>query len=300
MNAPETTSTDLLEVISMRLDTLSAAERLVAETILADPAEAAAKSIGQMAIAAGSSEATVTRFCRSIGLRGYPNLRLQLAVSLERRRGKQADSGMALLGEIDRADSAQEVLRKVAFANTRAIEMTLAQLDVDALSTVVGRLATARRILTFGVAASATAAGDAAAKLALSNCAPMMMHDVHGALMTTSLFDEHDVVLTFSHSGRAEEVVDVLNASRLRGAFTVAVTSDATSPAAKAASIALITAAREPRFRSGGIAARSAQLAVVDAIFVLLAHRRFDEAIDAGDTMHDVVAGHVIADHKGM
>jgi len=300
MNAAETMGTDLLEIITMRLDSLSAAERLVAEAILANPAEAAEKSIGQMAIAAGSSEATVTRFCRSIGLRGYSNLRLQLAVSAERRRGDQADSGMALLGEIDQADSVQEVLRKVAFANTRAIEMTLAQIDEDALSTVVDRLASARRVMTFGVAASATAASDAAAKLALSNCAAMVMHDVHGALMTTSLFDEGDVVLAFSHSGRAQEVVDVLNASRLRGAFTIAVTADASSPAAKAASVALVTAAREPRFRSGGIASRTAQLAVVDAIFVLLAHRRFDEAIEAGDKMHDIVAGHVITDHQGM
>lgn len=299
MNAADTIGTDLLEIISTRLDTLSAAERLVAEAILANPEEAAEKSIGQLAIAAGSSEATVTRFCRSIGVRGYSNLRLQLAVAAERRRGDEADSGMALLGEIDQADGVRDVLRKIAAANTRAIDVTLAQLDETALLRVVERIASARRIVTFGVAASATAAGDAAAKLALSNCAAMVMHDVHGALMTTSLFDEKDVVLVFSHSGRAQEVVDVLNAARLRGVFTVAVTADNGSPAAKAAEIVLETAAREPRFRSGGIAARTAQLAVVDAIFVLLAHRHFDEAIDAGDRMHDIVAGHVIAGGRG-
>jgi hypothetical protein len=41
-----------------------------------------------------------------------------------------------------------------------------------------------------------------------------------------------------------------------------------------------------------------AQLAVVDAMFVLLAHRRFDASVDAADKMHDAVAAHVIGSER--
>lgn len=290
---------DLVELIAVRLDSLSAAERAIAETILLDPAAASEKSIGQLALASGSSEATVTRFCRSMGLRGYSHLRLRLAVSAERRRGDdEPEAGMALLGDIDPSDPIPEIIRKIAYADTRAVELTLAQLDVDVLTAVVEKLAAARRILTFGVAASATAAIDAAAKLTLSDCAATVVHDIHGALMATSLFGEQDVVLAFSHSGRAKEVVDVLAAARLRGAYSVAVTSDPASPAARNADAVLLTAARELRFRSGGVASRMAQLAVVDALFVMLAHGRFDAAVDAADKMHDAVSGHVIGSER--
>jgi DNA-binding MurR/RpiR family transcriptional regulator len=291
----DTAAPDVVELISVRLESLSAAERAIAETILDDPAAASEKSIGQLAIASGSSEATVTRFCRTMGLRGYAHLRLRLAASAERRRGDlEPEGGMAMLGDIDPADTAADIVRKVAYADTRAVELTLAHIDLDVLVAAVERLASARRILTFGVASSATAAMDAATKLTLSDRAAIVVHDIHGALMTTSLFGDKDVVLVLSHSGRAREVVDVLNAARLRGATSIAVTSDPTSPAARSADFALITAARELRFRSGGVASRMAQLAVVDALFVLLAHRRFDASIEAADQMHDAVAGHVI------
>ncbi|KRA24846.1 hypothetical protein ASD65_10730 [Microbacterium sp. Root61] len=299
MTTDTATTPDLVELIAMRLDSLSTAERAIAETILEDPAAASEKSIGQLAIASGSSEATVTRFCRTMGLRGYSHLRLRLAVSAERRRGdEEAEGGMAMLGDIDPGDPISEILRKVSYADTRAVELTLAQLDTDVLSAAVERIASARRILTFGVASSATAAIDAATKLTLSDCGATVVHDVHGALMASTLLGEQDVVLAFSHSGRAKEVFDVLNAARLQGATTIAVTSDPASPVARAASHVLLTAARELRFRSGGVASRMAQLAVVDAIFVLLAHRRFDASVNAADKMHDAVSHHVIGSER--
>lgn len=299
MTIDTATAPDLVELIAMRLESLSTAERAIAETILEDPAAASEKSIGQLAIASGSSEATVTRFCRTMGLRGYSHLRLRLAVAAERRRGDdEPEGGMAMLGDIDPGDPVSEILRKVSYADTRAVELTLAQLDTEVLSAAVERLASARRILTFGVASSATAAIDAATKLTLSDCSATVVHDVHGALMASTLLGERDVVLVFSHSGRAKEVFDVLNAARLRGATTVAVTSDPVSPAARAADLVLLTAARELRFRSGGVASRMAQLAVVDAIFVLLAHRRFDASVNAADKMHDAVSNHVIGTER--
>lgn len=45
----------------------------------ADPGRAAQLSITEVAAAAGVSEATVLRFCRSLGFGGYPSFRLRLA-----------------------------------------------------------------------------------------------------------------------------------------------------------------------------------------------------------------------------
>ena len=58
---------------------LSPAEERVAEQVLANPRAAAALTISELATAATTSETTVLRFCRRLGLPGYPQLRLGLA-----------------------------------------------------------------------------------------------------------------------------------------------------------------------------------------------------------------------------
>jgi DNA-binding MurR/RpiR family transcriptional regulator len=77
------------------------------------------------------------------------------------------------------------------------------------------------------------------------------------------------------------------------------VTSDAGSPAARIANLHLVTAAREMGLRSGGLASRIASLTVLDCIFVLMSHRRFEASTDAGERMHRAVSSHVIGSERG-
>jgi RpiR family carbohydrate utilization transcriptional regulator len=58
---------------------LSPAERKVAALVAADPASVVAGNLASVARAAGVSEPTVIRFCRSVGLEGFSDLRLALA-----------------------------------------------------------------------------------------------------------------------------------------------------------------------------------------------------------------------------
>ena len=73
---------NLLEQIRNRLEELNKAEKKVAEVILLNPQQATRFSIAALAQAASVSEPTVNRFCRSFGVSGYPELKLQLAQSL--------------------------------------------------------------------------------------------------------------------------------------------------------------------------------------------------------------------------
>src|SRR5215475_15793816 len=63
---------------------LARAEQRVAQVVLDDPAAVAHRSITEVAEAAGTSETTVTRFCKAIGVGGYPELRLALAADAAR------------------------------------------------------------------------------------------------------------------------------------------------------------------------------------------------------------------------
>src|SRR5712675_2072672 len=68
----------ILVTIRSLLPNLAPVERRVAQAVLDDPSGAARRSISELSRSCGTSATTVVRFCRAVGLRGYPELRLAL------------------------------------------------------------------------------------------------------------------------------------------------------------------------------------------------------------------------------
>ncbi|MFB7513500.1 MurR/RpiR family transcriptional regulator [Streptomyces sp. NPDC056144] len=286
---------DLLALIRTRREQLPRAEQSIADLILAEPSVAAERTISDLARDAGTSIATVHRFCRSLDLRGYAQLRLALAAEAERlRAGTRDDSraGLDLVADIGPDDSLEQVVRKTGYANARAAEETAAHLDLDALATLADAVQAARRTLVVGVGSSALAAQDAADKLLRLGHGAVARSDVHAALMDAALLREGDVLIAISHSGRPREITEVLDQARGCGATTAAITSNPRSPAAARAGIVLLTSARETSLRSGGTTSRTAQLTVIDCLYVALAQREHDRTIEHLQRAHDAVLRH--------
>src|SRR5439155_9926734 len=122
----------------------------------------ARRSITEVADAAGTSETTVTRFCKAIGVGGYPELRIALAADTARTEMR---TDRDLGGDISLTDNLKTVVGKVTFADARAVEETAEQLDVPVLAEVVAAIAAAGRVDVYGVGASAFVAADLQQKL---------------------------------------------------------------------------------------------------------------------------------------
>ena len=73
-----------LSEVGERHSSLSPAEARVATWILNNPGEAVDASVQTVAAHAAVSEPTVVRFCRSMGLKGYRDLKTQLIASLQK------------------------------------------------------------------------------------------------------------------------------------------------------------------------------------------------------------------------
>src|SRR3954451_22593703 len=100
----------------------------IAETILGDPETAAHASIVDLAERTGTSTATLTRFSRALGFKGYANLRV--AIATETGRAEQARWETDISGDINPDDSLDSVLKVIATADTRAIQATAAGLQM--------------------------------------------------------------------------------------------------------------------------------------------------------------------------
>ena len=288
MTTEHSESSPLVRIRSL-LPGLARAEQRVAKVVLDNPSTVARRSITEVAEAAGTSETTVTRFCKAIGVGGYPELRIALAADTA-RASVRADRDLG--GEIAPEDDMKTVVGKVTFADARAVEETAEQLDIDVLTEVVDAIAGARRVDVYGVGASAFVAADLQQKLHRIGRTCFAWNDTHIMLTSAAVLTGEDVAVAISHTGATTDTVEALRVARAHGATTVALTNYPTSPIADVADHVLTTAARETTFRSGATASRIAQLTVVDCLFIGIAQRHMDQSITALDATRDAVSAH--------
>lgn len=268
---------------------LARAEQRVAKVVLDDPTTVASRSITEVALAAGTSETTVTRFCKAIGVGGYPQLRIALAADTART---QARSRQVFGGDIGTEDDIATVVSKISFADARAIEDTASQLDLDALRQVIEAVAAASRVDIYGVGPSSLIAHDLQQKLHRISKVSFAWADTHVMLTSAAVLRSGDVAIAISHSGATTDTVEALRAAKSRGAHTVAITNFPRSPITAVADHTLTTAARETTFRSGATASRIAAQTVIDCLFVGLAQRVGPTAALALDPAADATGSH--------
>ncbi|WP_245573951.1 MurR/RpiR family transcriptional regulator [Amycolatopsis nigrescens] len=268
---------------------LARAEQRVAKVVLDDPSSVARRSITEVALAANTSETTVTRFCKAVGVGGYPQLRIALAADTART---EARSSRNLGGEIGPEDDLAAVIGKVSFADARAVEETADQLDVPTLQRVIEIVASAGRVDVYGVGASAFVAADLQQKLHRIGRVSFAWSDTHIMLTSAAVLSPGDVAIGISHTGATTDSVEALRVAREHGAVTVALTNFPRSPITEVADHVLTTAARETTFRSGATASRIAQLTVIDCLFIGVAQRHMDAAVSALDATRDAVGTH--------
>lgn len=267
---------------------LARAEQRVARIVLDDPSSIAHRSITEVAEAAETSETTVTRFCKAVGVTGYPELRIALAADTARTTSRDRDLG----SDISEEDDLAQIVDKIGYADARAVEETTGQLDTNALVPLIDAVSGAGRIDVYGVGASGFVALDLQQKLHRIGLTCFAWPDTHNALTSAALLREGDVAIGVSHTGATTETIEILREARTRGATTAAITNFERSPITEIADLVLTTAARETTYRSGAMASRIAQLTVIDCLFVGVAQRHLDDAKEALQATSRAVGGH--------
>lgn len=280
--------------VRTELPALPSALQRVAVQVLHEPHGTARGTIVDLAHRAGTSTATVTRFCRVFGYRGYSDLRV--AVATETGRAAQARWDSDVDEDIGPDDDLTHLRGVVASADARAIQDTAQQIDLAAVDRVATAVAAARRVELFGLGSSGTAALETAFRLERIRVPCWFRANVHAALTNVALLGEGDVAIGISHTGRTREVIETLTEASSHGALAVAVTSFPRSPAAQVADVVLTTAASESTFRVAALSALHSQLLVLDLVYVAVAQRTFTRTLEAFEVTARAVQGHRLPD----
>ena len=254
---------DTLALIRESLEGLRNSEKKVAKCVLADPAAVISSSITELAERAGTSEPTVIRFCRKLGLGGYMELRLNLARDLP--------SSEYIFENISDGDSLAGITGKILNAHREAIGNTLTRLNLDDLQLAVKALSEARRIEFYGFGGSAVVARDAYHKFFRLGTPCAAHDDSHMQVMSAALLGPSDVVVVISHTGSTKDIIDSARIARKAGARVIGIIGSENAPLLKECDIALSVYSQEAALRLAPMTSRLVQLAIIDVLFVAVA-----------------------------
>jgi glucokinase len=252
---------------------LSPAELRVADLVLAQPRSVLNDPIAEIARAAGVSQPTVIRFCRSLGCEGLSDFKLRLASGL-------TGTVPVTHTQVNTNDSMLELGAKVLGNTASAILQVRSHLNRDTIDRAIDMLLAAHRIEFFALGHYGVVAQDAQFKFLRFGMPCGAYTDPRLQLLAADVLREGDVAVVISSGGRLPELLAVVEKAQERGAKVVAITASQ-SPLAKKADATLIVDHIEDIATHLPMVSRILHLLVIDILAVGVAMRRSPDSIAA-------------------
>lgn len=250
---------NILELIHASYFQFTTAEQRIADYVLAQYEQVQFMSITQLADECGTADATVSRFCRRLNLKGFNAFKIELA----------KHSATRPIAEIERhsLDTQTGRIQEVAKQGQNAIQQTIELMNPAQVAKALELLEKADHVMTIGAGGSMIMASECAHLFSTVTGKFYAVSDSHMQMSAAATMSTHDTIMLFSYSGATTNGLEVLELAKSRGIPTILVTRFHKSPAAKLADVVLRCGSNEGPFQFGSVPARVAQLTVLDILF---------------------------------
>ena len=252
---------NILERLHSSYYQLSAAERKVADYVLSQHLNVQFMSITQLADECNVAEATVSRFCRSLGLKGFNAFKIEVA-----KHAATASAGRIRERKVV-TDSLEGRCLEAGRLSQEAIQQTIDLIRPADIEKAVALLENAGKVICMGSGSSMVMASELSHVFSTITNKFFAISDSHMQISAAATMDPGDVIVLFSYSGATHNGIAVLELAKVRGIPTILVTRFPKSPAAQLADLVLHCGSNESPFQFGSIPAKIAQLVLVDVLF---------------------------------
>jgi len=264
-------STDRIPALVLKMKALfselNGSEQKVVSYIIEHPEEVIYLSVSDLAEKSGSSTATVVRACRSVGMKGYQDLKLNLTQNI-------VTPLQSISEKINENDSITVVLDKVFSSIIHTLNYTRDVVDIKAVEEAVLLILNAHRIVVFGMGNSHGIATDVQHKFIRLGLNVVAFSDSHLQSMVSAHLSERDVVVAISHSGSSKDIIEAVKLAKTSNAKIISICNLGNSPLSRISDVKLFTASNETKYRIVALASRHAQMALIDVIYTMIAMKK--------------------------
>lgn len=256
-------SSSLLLDIQLLYNQFTKTEKKIADYVAENANEVLFMSITDLADACNVADASVHRFCRAVGVKGYQEFKMKLSLSLTpidtvERQGE---------GNGEENDSLSGMLDCILETHINALRETRMLLNVDAVEKAVGMMEKAKHIYFFGIGDSLLTAQEARNKFLRIINKVSCIEDPHMQAMSASMAGPDDLIFIISYSGSTKDNVYVAEIARQAGAKIVGITRFLKSPLTNYMDVLLTCGANEGPLEGGSMSVKMSQLYIIDILF---------------------------------
>lgn len=248
-----------LSLVEKHYDKLSKVGKRVADYVQMHPDKTILLSLQGLSKKCLVSDASVLRFCRSLGFSGYQDFKAALVPEL-------LEKGTSIYQEIDFHDDFVTVREKFLENLNSDIRKTLTRYSQDVIQSVSSRIIRSKNIIIIGLAGSAGVArifNDCLLGLGIYST---YLSDRVEIERVVAQLDKEGMIFGISHSGETQEIVYGLNKGMENGVYTIGMTNFASSSVARLSDVVLLTTVPENLLGSYSCQPRIAQLALLEFI----------------------------------
>ena len=246
-------------------DSYFEAEKKIADCIIERKEEVVDMTVAELARASKTSDATVSRFCRRCGFKGFHHLKMSLA----REVMEEKNNGVQVSNDISRDDISQS-LQNILANKIAELTQTVSMMDAKNLEKILRLIERASTVQVAAVGNTVPVALDFTFKLN-----QLGIRAVSGTIWETQMaytltLTKNDVVILISNSGTSRRLVTLAKGARENGCQVIAITNNGDSPVAKEADYVLITATREKLLLEDFCFSRGPATMVAEILYLLL------------------------------
>lgn len=244
-------------------------------------------TISELANKAGSSEATVTRFCKKCNMKGFHHLKLTLAQEIVDSKKEK----IAISGSVSE-DNIKDSLNNILGNKIEELKQTISMINEKELKEILDILKKARTVQFVAVGNTIPIALDGCYKLNQIGIPAVANTIWETQIAYTYNLSKDDVVIAISNSGASKRLIDVIDIATEREATTIAITNSDNSPLAKMCKYHIRTSTREKLFLSEYYFSRISAMTVIEILYLFLTVGK--------DDVYNNISRHaqVIADEK--
>lgn len=257
-------SQSVLDCITVLYDQLFDAEKKIAKFILNNPKKVVDMTVSELAEISDVSIASVSRFCRKVGLKGFAQLKISLAQELvDTHKSGEISNDISV-------DNIPQSLQNILANKITELKQTVNLIDTDEFREILEGIRDSSRVQVIAVGNTIPVAIDAAFKFN-----ELGIPTTAGTIWETQLsysftLGKGDVLIAISNSGESDKVLEAVKIANHNKAMTIGITNSPHSAIGEEVQYHITTATREKLFLDEFCFSRVSASTVIEIIFLFL------------------------------
>ncbi|WP_067140601.1 MurR/RpiR family transcriptional regulator [Oceanivirga salmonicida] len=239
-----------ISIIDSFYPALSKQEKKIADFFKKKKQEIAIMNLQEITKKISVSEATITRFVRKLGFKGFIDFKLEVARENPNRK-------ITIKGDYI------ENISKNIFNTINDTKLLIKKTNINK---AIKYIENSKKMYIFGLGASGVAAEEMQNRFMrygkIGNC----VNVAHFQVMYASTITNEDLVIAISLSGETPDLLYPVSIAKKNGCKIIAITNYILSPLAKMADIVILTSGKETPLDGGSLISKISQLYVIDIL----------------------------------